>query len=213
MCGLIVISNCYTHARRNFTDIIKAIPGFKKLTEEEKEEVLSYQIVKIIGRIFEKERHFRNMDADERLKRRVAESKSIVDELFDKLRSIPDSSFDKSSKLYEAVNYMTRQEKNFRVILEDGNVPVHNSACEQAIIPFTIGRNGWKCIDSIDGGITLGYFYDMQTAWGTAPDVLVNNAVIDTQPSAPPEVSGPFEDFPEEIFREVVDVNLSLIHI
>ena len=161
MCGLIVISNCYTHARRNFTDIIKAIPGFKKLTEEEKEEVLSYQIVKIIDRIFEKERHFRNMDADERLKRRVAESKSIVDELFDKLRSIPDSSFDKSSKLYEAVNYMTKQEKNFRMFLEDGNVPVHNSACEQAIIPFAIGRNGWKCIDSIDGGITLGYFYSL----------------------------------------------------
>ena len=39
-------------------------------------------------------------------------------------------------------------------------------------------------------------------------DVLVNNAGIDTQPSAPPEVSGPFEDFPEEVFREVVDTNL-----
>ena len=39
-------------------------------------------------------------------------------------------------------------------------------------------------------------------------DILVNNAGIDTQPSAPPEVSGPFENFPEEIFREVVDVNL-----
>lgn len=38
--------------------------------------------------------------------------------------------------------------------------------------------------------------------------MLVNNAGIDTQPSAPPEVSGPFENFPEEIFREVVDVNL-----
>ena len=43
--------------------------------------------------------------------------------------------------------------------------------------------------------------------WG-APDVLINNAGIDTQPSAPPEVSGPFELFPEEIFREVVDTNL-----
>lgn len=43
--------------------------------------------------------------------------------------------------------------------------------------------------------------------WG-APDGLVNNAGIDTQPSAPPEVSGPFEHFPAEIFREVVDVNL-----
>lgn len=40
------------------------------------------------------------------------------------------------------------------------------------------------------------------------PDALINNAGLDTQPSAPPEVSGPFEDFPEEVFREVVDVNL-----
>ena len=47
----------------------------------------------------------------------------------------------------------------------------------------------------------------IEAAWGT-PDVLVNNAGIDTQPSAPPEVSGPFEKFPEEVFREVVDVNL-----
>lgn len=48
----------------------------------------------------------------------------------------------------------------------------------------------------------------MERLWGEAPDVLVNNAGIDTQPSAPPEVSGPFEQFPEEVFREVVDVNL-----
>lgn len=47
----------------------------------------------------------------------------------------------------------------------------------------------------------------IESSWGT-PDVLVNNAGIDTQPSAPPEVSGPFEKFPEEVFREVVDVNL-----
>lgn len=40
------------------------------------------------------------------------------------------------------------------------------------------------------------------------PDALINNAGLDTQPSAPPEVSGPFEDFPEDVFREVVDVDL-----
>lgn len=44
--------------------------------------------------------------------------------------------------------------------------------------------------------------------WG-APDGLVNTAGIDTQPSAPPEVSGPFEHFPVEVFRQVVDVNLT----
>lgn len=49
---------------------------------------------------------------------------------------------------------------------------------------------------------------EIQQLWQDAPDVLVNCAGIDTQPSAPPEVSGPFEKFPEEVFREVVDVNL-----
>ena len=49
---------------------------------------------------------------------------------------------------------------------------------------------------------------EMAAAWGEAPDVLINNAGIDTQPSAPPEVSGPFEQFPEKVFREVVDTNL-----
>jgi NAD(P)-dependent dehydrogenase (short-subunit alcohol dehydrogenase family) len=47
----------------------------------------------------------------------------------------------------------------------------------------------------------------LASSWGV-PDVLINNAGIDTQPSAPPEVSGPFENFPEEVFREVVDTNL-----
>ena len=49
----------------------------------------------------------------------------------------------------------------------------------------------------------------MEKDFGDAPNVLINNAGIDTQPSAPPEVSGSFEHFPEEVFREVVDVNLT----
>jgi NAD(P)-dependent dehydrogenase (short-subunit alcohol dehydrogenase family) len=47
----------------------------------------------------------------------------------------------------------------------------------------------------------------VMASWGV-PDILINNAGIDTQPSAPPEVSGPFENFPEEVFREVIDTNL-----
>lgn len=50
---------------------------------------------------------------------------------------------------------------------------------------------------------------DMEKTWGAKPNVLVNNAGIDTQPSAPPEVCGPFENFPEDVFREVVEVNLT----
>lgn len=55
---------------------------------------------------------------------------------------------------------------------------------------------------SVDAG-----FDRVADAWGV-PTVVVNNAGLDTQPSAPPEVSGPFEEFPVEVFREVVDTNL-----
>jgi NAD(P)-dependent dehydrogenase (short-subunit alcohol dehydrogenase family) len=44
--------------------------------------------------------------------------------------------------------------------------------------------------------------------WGV-PHILINNAGLDTQPTAPPEVSGPFEQFPPEVFREVIDVNIT----
>lgn len=155
------IANCYTHARRNFTDIIKAIPGFKNLTEEEQNEILSCRIVKMIDRIFKLERELKDLDAESRLAVRQEKVAPMVDELFDFLHSLPDSDFDKSSKLYEAVNYMKNQEDGFRVFLRDGNVPIHNSSCEQAIIPFSLGRNNWKCIDSIDGAITLGYYYSL----------------------------------------------------
>ena len=47
----------------------------------------------------------------------------------------------------------------------------------------------------------------IENIWGTV-DVLINNAGLDTKPNAPASVSGPFEFFPEEVFREVVSVNL-----
>jgi NAD(P)-dependent dehydrogenase (short-subunit alcohol dehydrogenase family) len=43
--------------------------------------------------------------------------------------------------------------------------------------------------------------------WGAVPQGLVNNAGIDTTPDAPPEVSGPFENFPEAVFDRVMSVN------
>jgi len=57
--------------------------------------------------------------------------------------------------------------------------------------------------DSVKAGLDA-----LVAQWGV-PHVLVNNAGIDTQPSAPPEVSGPFEDFPENIWREVLEVNMT----
>jgi NAD(P)-dependent dehydrogenase (short-subunit alcohol dehydrogenase family) len=48
----------------------------------------------------------------------------------------------------------------------------------------------------------------VQATVGT-PTVLINNAAIDSPPSAPPEENGPFEDYPEASWNRVLDVNLT----
>jgi NAD(P)-dependent dehydrogenase (short-subunit alcohol dehydrogenase family) len=45
------------------------------------------------------------------------------------------------------------------------------------------------------------------------PTVLINNAAIDSPPSAPPEENGPFEDYPEASWDKVVDVNLKGVYL
>lgn len=41
------------------------------------------------------------------------------------------------------------------------------------------------------------------------PHVLVNNAALDSPPNAPASANGPFEDFPADVWRETIDVNVT----
>lgn len=50
-------------------------------------------------------------------------------------------------------------------------------------------------------------------SWFGVPTVLINNAAIDSPPSAPPEENGPFEDYPEASWDKVVDVNLKGVYL
>lgn len=45
------------------------------------------------------------------------------------------------------------------------------------------------------------------------PTVLINNAAIDSPPSAPQEENGPFEDYPETSWDRVINVNLKGVYL
>lgn len=53
---------------------------------------------------------------------------------------------------------------------------------------------------------------EAQEHFGT-PTVLVNNAAIDSPPSAAPEENGLFEDYPEASWDQVIDVNLKGVYL
>ena len=52
----------------------------------------------------------------------------------------------------------------------------------------------------------------IENTFGT-PTVLINNAGIDSPPSAPPEENGYFEDYPEKSWEKVMDVNLKGVYL
>lgn len=49
--------------------------------------------------------------------------------------------------------------------------------------------------------------HSIRKMWG-CPDILINNAAIDSPPDAPEAEVGPFETYPESSFQEVMDVNV-----
>lgn len=48
----------------------------------------------------------------------------------------------------------------------------------------------------------------IETRWG-APHILINNAALDSPPGAPVAANGPFDSYPVEVWRRVLDVNVT----
>lgn len=66
-------------------------------------------------------------------------------------------------------------------------------------------------VDVTDKSALQRLSLDMEQQVGR-PTVLINNAAIDSPPSAPPEENGPFEDYPEASWDKVMDVNLKGVY-
>jgi NAD(P)-dependent dehydrogenase (short-subunit alcohol dehydrogenase family) len=62
-------------------------------------------------------------------------------------------------------------------------------------------------VDVTDRASIAAALDEVAADWGV-PHVLVNNAGLDSPPDAPAEEVGPFEEYPEDAFDEVMDVNV-----
>ena len=86
------------------------------------------------------EGELKELPSEERLIRRQAEIKLLVDDFFEWAKQCIADGILTKGKTLDGLNYCINQEKYLRVFLEDGDVPMDNSASERAIRPFTIGR-------------------------------------------------------------------------
>ena len=139
----IIVSCCWAHARRKYTDIIKGLVKNTTAKGSTTEKALEY-----IGALFEIEDRAKDMTPDGRYKHRQKHSVPIVNEYFEWLRSIKDSCI---GSIHAAVNYSLNQEKGLRAYLEDGRLDISNNLCENAIRPFCVGRRNWLFCDTPGG--------------------------------------------------------------
>ncbi len=84
---------------------------------------------------------------------------------------------------------------------------VRPSACSDSMVKDFPEHYFFCTANVTDKGALRRALAEVETCFGT-PTVLVNNAAIDSPPSAPPEENGPFEDYPEASWDKVIDVNL-----
>ena len=66
-----------------------------------------------------------------------------------------------SEKTRDGLSYSINHERQLKTFLENGMVPIDNSATERAIRPFTIGRADWHIIDTVHGAEASAMIYSL----------------------------------------------------
>jgi transposase len=134
---------CMTHARRKFTDAIKA-QGLnpKKLPDKPptkaRHALRAVQFFKTLSTI---ERRIKGKPPDERYAARQRESLPVLEQFkawADKLHS---RGVTQSGKLGQALSYLLNHWPGLIRYCDDGHFDIDNNLAERAIRPFCIGRN------------------------------------------------------------------------
>ena len=155
----ITSANCWAHARRDYADAIKALGTKNKKANAQ---TVAGQALAKIGEFFSIEEELKDLTTEERLKERRKRIKPLVDEYFDWVKAIlADPHILLKGKTLKGLNYSVNQEKYLRVFLENGDVPLHNSASEQCIRTFCVGKKNWVLIDSIKGAQASAIIYSL----------------------------------------------------
>lgn len=137
--GKMKVAFCWMHLRRYFANAV-LVTDLDEL--KSKEEILSNPAVKgllLANKIFEKERHLKQLSADQRKARRLEEVKPCVDEFFELVHS-QDIEKLGDCKLKDAIVYARNGEEHLRIFFENENIPIDNGECERRMKPLAILR-------------------------------------------------------------------------
>lgn len=152
-------ANCWAHARRDFADAVKAAD--KKDPSSVRQSV-AYQALQKIAGFYNADTELKGLSSEERLQKRQELIRPLVEEFFAWVKQqVNDCAVPPKSKTGQGLNFIINQEKYLKVFLEDGDVPIDNSASERAIRTFCLGKKNWMFHNTAKGASASAMVYSI----------------------------------------------------
>jgi transposase len=123
---------CMAHARRKFSEAVKAQGKNKKRGK-------AHRGLALIQKLYRVEKQARRLDPEERYAHRQQQARPVLDDL----RSWLDVTLPlepPTSATGKALNYLHREWDKLIRYLDDGRIEIDNNGAENAIRPFVVGR-------------------------------------------------------------------------
>ena len=157
---VITLAGCLMHARRPIA-LSAAVKGAAKLPEEEQKAMPEYRLLQLLAQIFDLEKSFRGLSADERKDCRNEKVRPFLDEYFQIIHTLDPDNPEYSDKMKKGIHYALNHETKLRRFLDDGHIPCDNGACERHIRPFATARKVWLFCNTIDGAKATAILYTL----------------------------------------------------
>lgn len=151
----VTLVGCFAHARRKFTDALKALPPGEKDADVPAKEGLDY-----CNKLFTIERELAKLSPEKHYKKRLELSRPVVEAFstwlkFQTPRVLPKSTFG------QAIAYCRNQWPKLIAFLEDGRLEIDNNRSERSIKPFVIGRKNWLFANTPKGATASVTIYSI----------------------------------------------------
>lgn len=111
----------------------------------------AYQALARISTIYKLKRTLRELSGEKRLKERKTSIKPLVEEYFAWVKERLEESCLPKGKTAHGLKYSVNQEAYLKVFLENGDIPIDNSASERSIRTFCEGKKNWVLINAVKG--------------------------------------------------------------
>ena len=148
------VAGCWVHARRPYAEFIKSIGKQAAKTS------LAQEAYDMITEIMHLDNDYDDLSPSDRKKQRQKHLLPRVDAYFEWVKAKYDQ-VTHNSTIGKALAYSIHQEEYLRKFLSDGNIPMDNNYAEQAIRPFTLGRNNFVIIESDNGAKASAVLYSL----------------------------------------------------